>query len=288
MRFELEKEDALGNACSSTNRYITTTKVRVNSETTASLPAMSYVIIDEPTYQHFKVLDSRCGTVKVLTNLHQGLQLKLEKVGNDNKLALVTDSGEYYYYYHYGNAINIATIDLIPKSSTNGTHVSVYDYDTHSIKFKPLESSKVLIDLKDIISSRNINLILQDLGNSPDKRLEIRMGDKFFQQPENQLYQFDRSVEVYNSTGSKVGMLNNVVPIFDYRSNNFKIFPFHEIESLKAQDSYFTVKKLGNNYVGCISHENSTCKNFYYLNPDSFGYDHDNTPGPYPYTNSHK
>ncbi len=285
MRFKLEKEDASGKDCNSANHYITTAKVRVNSETTVSLPAMSYVIIDEPTDWHFTVFDSRCGTVKVLTSSYQGLQLKLEKVGDDNKLALVTNSGEYYYYYHDGNAINIATIDLIPKSSTNGTHVSVYDYDTHSIKFKPLESSKVLIDLKDIISSRNINLILQDLGNSPDKRLEIRTGDKFFQQSKNRLYQFYRSVEVYNSTGSKVGMLNNVVPIFDHRSNNFKIFPFHEIESLKAQDSYFATEKLGDNYVGCISYENGECKNFYPLNPNSFRdkYDHNLVLYPYYY-----
>ena len=90
-------------------------------------------------------------------------------------------------------------------------------------------------------------------------------------------------VDIFSSTDNKIGMLNNVPPIFDLRDNNLKLFPFHEIKSLKAQDSYFTAKKLGNNYAGCISYENSTCKNFYDLNPNSFGYDHDNSPGPYPY-----
>lgn len=275
MRFKLEKEDAPGKDCSNAPRYVITTKVRVNNETTLSLPTTSYVIIDEPTYQNFKVFDVRCNTVKVLTSLSQGLQLKLEKVGDDNKLALVTDSDEPYYYYYNGNDTCIDTIDHIPQSSTNGTHVRVYDYDTCSIAVKSLESSRVLIDPKDVISSKNMSLI----GN----RLDIRIGNNFFKGSENQLYQSYRSVEVYNSTGSKVGMLNNVVPIFDRRSDDFKLFPFHGIKRLNVKNSYFATEKLGNNYVGCISDENGECKNFYGLKPDSFGYGHDSSPSPYPY-----
>ncbi|WP_434732184.1 hypothetical protein [Wolbachia endosymbiont of Zygogramma bicolorata] len=275
MRFKLEKEDAPGKDCSNAPRYVITTKVRVNNETTLSLPTTSYVIIDEPTYQNFKVFDVRCNTVKVLTSLSQGLQLKLEKVGDDNKLALVTDSDEPYYYYYNGNDTCIDTIDHIPQSSTNGTHVRVYDYDTCSIAFKSLGSSRVLIDPQDVISSKNMSLI----GN----RLDIRIGDNFFKGSENQLYQSYRSVEVYNSTGSKVGMLNNVVPIFDRRSDDFKLFPFHKIKRLNVKNSYFATEKLGSNYVGCISDENGECKNFYSLNPNSFGYKYDHNLALYPY-----
>lgn len=275
MRFKLEKEDAPGKDCSNATRYVITTKVRVNNETTVSLPTTSYVIIDEPRGQRLIVIDYSCGTQKVLNGLSQGLQLKLEKVGDDNKLALVTDSGEYYYYYHDGNIINIATIDFIPQSRKNGEYVHVYDYDTRSIKFKPLESSKVLIDPKDVISSKNMSLI----GN----RLDIRIGDNFFKGSENQLYQSCRSVEVYNSTGSKVGMLNNVVPIFDRRSDDFKLFPFHGIKRLNVKNSYFATEKLGNNYVGCISDENSECKNFYGLKPDFVGYNYSHNLDLYPY-----
>ncbi|WP_353284563.1 hypothetical protein [Wolbachia endosymbiont (group A) of Lasioglossum fulvicorne] len=266
MRFKLEKEDDPGKDCSNASRYVITTKVRVNNETTVSLPTTSYVIIDEPGDQRLIVIDHSCRTQKVLNGLSQGLQLKLEKVGDDNKLALVTDSGEYYYYYHDGNIISIATIDFILQSRKNGEYVHVYDYDTRSIKLKPLESSKVLIDPKDIISSKNMSLI----GN----RLDIRIGDNFFKGSENQLYQSYRSVEVYNSASSKVGMLNNVVPIFDRRDDNFKLFPFHEIERLNVKNSYFATEKLGSNYVGCISDENSECKNFYGLKPDFVGYNY--------------
>ncbi|WP_250295382.1 hypothetical protein [Wolbachia endosymbiont of Oedothorax gibbosus] len=271
MRFKLEKEDAPGKDCSNAPRYVITTKVRVNNETTLSLPTTSYVIIDELGDQRLIVIDHGYRVKKILTVLHRELQLKLERVGNDYKLALGTDSDKPCYYYYNGNDTCIDTIDRIPKSSTNGTHVRVYDYDTCSIAFKSLGSSRVLIDPKDVISSKNMSLI----GN----RLDIRVGDNVFKESQSE-YKFYKSVEIHNSAGSKVGMLNNVVPIFDWRSNNFKIFPFHAIESLKAQDSYFTTEKLGSNYVGCISYENSTCKNFYDLNPDSFGYGH---PSPYPY-----
>lgn len=274
MRFKLEKEDAPGKDCSNAARYVITTKVRVNSETTVSLPTTSYVIIDEPRGERLIVIDHICRTEKVLNSSLQGLQLKLEKVGDDNKLALVTDSGEYYYYYHDGNIINIATIDFIPQSRKNGEYVHVYDYDTRSIKFKPLESSKVLIDPKDVISSKNMSLI--------GSRLDIRTGDNVFKESQYE-YKFYKSVEIHNSTGSKVGMLNNVVPIFDRRSDDFKLSPFHEIKRLNVKNSYFATEKLGSNYVGCISDENGECKNFYSLNPNSFGYKYDHNLDLYPY-----
>ncbi|WP_353270200.1 hypothetical protein [Wolbachia endosymbiont (group A) of Myopa testacea] len=274
MRFKLEKEDAPGKDCSNAPRYVITTKVRVNSETTVSLPTTSYFIIDEPIDQRLIVIDHICSTQKVLNGLFQGLQLKLEKVGDDNKLALVTDSGEYYYYYHDGNIISIATIDFIPQSRKNGEYVHVYDYDTRSIKFKPLESSKVLIDPKDVISSKNMSLI--------GSRLDIRIGDNVFKESQSE-YKFYKSVEIHNSTGSKVVMLDNVVPIFDWRSDDFKLFPFHEIKRLNVKNSYFATEKLGSNYVGCISDKNGECKNFYSLNPNSFGYKYDHNLALYPY-----
>ncbi|MGL9759497.1 MAG: hypothetical protein ACR5LA_12505 [Wolbachia sp.] len=152
MRFKLEKEDAPGKDCSNAPRYVITTKVRVNNETTVSLPTTSYVIIDELRGQHLIVIDYSHHVRKVLNVLHRELQLKLERVGNDYKLALITDSDEPYYYYYNGNDTCIDTIDRIPKFSTNGTHVRVYDYDTCSIAFKSLGSSRVLIDPKDVIN----------------------------------------------------------------------------------------------------------------------------------------
>ncbi len=78
-------------------------------------------------------------------------------------------------------------------------------------------------------------------------------------------------------------MLNNVVPIFDWRSDDFKLFPFHEIKRLNVKNSYFATEKLGSNYVGCISDENGECKNFYSLNPNSFGYKYDHNLALYPF-----
>ncbi|MBA8770568.1 collagen-like protein [Wolbachia pipientis] len=287
MRFKLEKEDAPGKDCSNAPRYVIITKVRVNSETTVSLPAMSYVIVDEHISYRFIVTDHSRKTQKVLDDLPQGLQLKLENVGSDYKLALMTNSGSPYYYRYHDIESGLISYKIFTADLTPNARTYYYGFNFTSCRSEPalLESMKVLIDPKDIISSKNINLILQDLGNSPDKRLKIKIGDNFFQQSKNQLYQSYRSIEIHNSAGSKVGMLNNVVPIFDRRSNNFKIFPFHEIESLKAQDSYFATEKLGDNYVGCISYENGECKNFYPLNPNSFEdkYDHNLVLYPYYY-----
>lgn len=69
MRFKLEKEDAPGKDCSNAPRYLITTKVRVNSETTVSLPTTSYVIIDKPIDQRLIVIDHSCSTHKVLNGL---------------------------------------------------------------------------------------------------------------------------------------------------------------------------------------------------------------------------
>ncbi|WP_410542612.1 hypothetical protein [Wolbachia endosymbiont of Tetranychus urticae] len=176
----------------------------------------------------------------------------------------------------------IDTIDRIPHGYTNGFYVNAYNRESCSIYYELLKNRKVLIDPKDIISSENISLILEDLKSSPDKRLKIKMGDYLFTESRN-IYKLYRSAQVYNLTGGKVGILNDILSAFIRISNKFQLFPFHEMESLKAQDTYFAVKKLGNSYVGCISYENSTCKNFYNFNPNSFGYEYNNRPGPYPY-----
>ncbi|WP_353279478.1 collagen-like protein [Wolbachia endosymbiont (group B) of Xanthorhoe designata] len=112
--------------------------------------------------------------------------------------------------------------------------------------------------------------------------MKIEIGDYFFKESQY-IYRYYKSANVYDSTGRKVGILNHIFPQFSLARNTFELFPFYEIESLETQDNYFAVKKLGNNYVGCISYENSTCKNFHDFNPNSFGYERDNRPGPYPY-----
>ena len=280
MRFKLEKEDVPQKDCNNTTSVKTPTQVRVNDKTTLSLSSISYIIIEEPTSQNFQILDLKYNVISVLRGLSQGLQLKLQRVGNDYKLALVTTSDEPYYYYYDGKDNIIATIGHIPQSYINGLYVTSYNRKRCSIDYELLENSKVLIHPKDIISSKNVSLILQDLQNLPDKRFVIETGDYFFKKSQS-VYRYYKSAQVYATTGSKVGMLNNIVPAFVRISNTFLLFPFHG--TLEDQDSYFAIRKLGNNYVGCISYENSTCKNFYNFNPDSFGYEHDNRPGPYPY-----
>lgn len=261
---------------------MTTTQIRVNDKTAFSLPSISYIIIEQPINQNFLILDLKYRMTSALSNLSQGLKLKLERVGNDYKLALVTTSDKPYYYYYDGKDTIITTIDLIPQNYINGIYVHTYNPNRCSADYELLENSKVLVDPKDIITNENIKHILENLKNSPDKRLEIQTGDYFFKESQY-IYRYYKSAQVYDATSGEVGILNNVVPEFDRRDNNFKLFPFHEIESLKAQDTYFAVKKLGNSYIGCISYENSTCKNFYNFNPNSFGYEHDNRPGSYPY-----
>ncbi|WP_395463516.1 hypothetical protein [Wolbachia endosymbiont of Cantharis cryptica] len=273
MLFELEKEGVpAGGACSGASNVVTA-RVKIGSKTTLSLPTTSYVITDDPGDQRLVIINysNRKGVwSEVLDYLSQRPQLKLERVGNDYKLALVTDSdGPYYYYYDRSDRSrdgtifnNIATIGRIPSKKINDQYVLTYNHKRCKIGYRLLENSKVLIDPKDIISSKNISLILENLETSPNNRLTIRTGKKFFQGSQF-VYSSYQSVEVYDSTGNKVGMLNNVVPMF---RGDFQLFPFHEIESLK--NSYFTVKKLDkeldnkldDQYVGCISNENSECK----------------------------
>ncbi|MDM8335283.1 hypothetical protein [Wolbachia pipientis] len=178
--------------------------------------------------------DHSYGVEKVLNDFSQRLRLKLERVGNDYKLILITSSDEPYYYY-YGKSSNrtidnnIETIGCIPQNFTCGQDVRVYDYDTCSIEFKPPESSKVLIDPKDITSSQNISLILENLKTSPDNRLKIRAGENFFKESRF-VHKAYKSVELHDYTVSKVGILNNVVQVFDRRDVNFKLFPFYETD----------------------------------------------------------
>ncbi|WP_250295846.1 hypothetical protein [Wolbachia endosymbiont of Oedothorax gibbosus] len=53
----------------------------------------------------------------------------------------------------------------------------------------------------------------------------------------------------------------------------------------KSINQYFVVSDCicSTLYVGCISHKDSTCKNFCDLNHDFFGYEHNNSSSPYPY-----
>nr|WP_265025136.1 collagen-like protein [Wolbachia endosymbiont (group B) of Pammene fasciana] len=282
MRFKLEKEGILQKDCNNRTGRRIPAQIRLNNKTTFSLPSVSYIIQDDATGQRFQIWDLKHDVASILNDLSQELQLKLESVRNDYKFALVTTSDQPYYYYYDGNDTMIDTIDRIPHGYTDGFYVNAYNRESCSIYYELLENRKVLIDPKDIISSENVSLILEDLKSSPDKRLKIKIGDYLFKESRN-IYKLYRSAQVYNLTGGKVGILNDILSAFTRISNTFQLFPFHEMESLKAQDTYFAVKKLGNSYVGCISYENSTCKNFYNFNPNSFGYEHDNRPGPYPY-----
>ncbi|WP_051063878.1 collagen-like protein [Wolbachia endosymbiont of Drosophila simulans] len=280
MRFKLEKEDISQNDCNNRTGRRVPAQIRLNNKTTFSLNSASYIITGDDN-QRFKILDLN-NRESTLDDSFQGLQLKLQKVGNDYKFALVTTSDQPYYYYYDGKNTIIDTIDRIPHGYTNGFYVNTYNRESCSIYYAPLENRKVLIDPKDIISSKNITLTVQDLQNSPNKRLKIEIGDYFFKESQY-IYRYYKSANVYDSTGRKVGILNHIFPQFSLARNTFELFPFYEIESLETQDNYFAVKKLGNNYVGCISYENSTCKNFHDFNPNSFGYERDNRPGPYPY-----
>lgn len=243
MRFKLEPEDAVHN-----NKCFAT--VRINDREKFNLPSNSY---SYSTYDSGRLLlfSFKCNTEIILGNLSQGL--KLER--NHYRLALVNSSNRSYYYYKIGNKVHIGTINDIPQEAKKNGQILTFDAASCSEKFAPLENSRVLIDPKDIISSKNITA----------SRFKIQIGEEF--------------LKLYDPVARKViGILNNVVPYFD-RGGKLRLFPSGET----FKDSYLAIKKLGDNYVGCISDENGECRRFYKLNPDYFGYEHDSSPGPYPY-----
>ncbi|UIP91809.1 hypothetical protein IYZ83_000865 [Wolbachia pipientis] len=185
MRFKLEKEDILQNDCNNRTGRRVPAQIRLNNKTTFSLPSVSYIIIDTNIGLSFQIWDLKHDVVSILNNLSQELQLKLESVRNDYKFALVTISDQPYYYYYDGKDTMIDTIDRIPHGYTNGFYVNTYNRESCSIYYASLENRKVLIDPKDIISSENVSLILEDLKNSPDKRLKIKIGDYLFKESRN-------------------------------------------------------------------------------------------------------
>ncbi|NSX83733.1 hypothetical protein GOM44_05745 [Wolbachia endosymbiont of Atemnus politus] len=111
MRFELERWNVpYGDEyLYSSHPYIDiAVRVRVNKETTLSLPTTSHAITSSIiSNSTFHMSSSWCDAVTTLDNLSQGLQLNLERVGNDYKLALVNSSGEFYYYYGERDSLDV-------------------------------------------------------------------------------------------------------------------------------------------------------------------------------------
>ncbi|QOD38469.1 hypothetical protein [Candidatus Wolbachia massiliensis] len=168
MRFDLEPGDTL---CDGISKLIT---VKINNEERINLSFTSYIF----NGNHFIISNFRHNpTNSVLSNLSQGLQLKLEKTVDDYKLALVNNLDQHYYFCYYSsNIVKIATFDSIPSSFIQyrpSEYILSYTDEGCSVNLAPLIKSKVLIDPKDIMSSRDINLILKDLENSPDKVISL-------------------------------------------------------------------------------------------------------------------
>ncbi|MGL9717498.1 MAG: collagen-like triple helix repeat-containing protein [Wolbachia sp.] len=266
MRFDLEPGDTF---CDGKSKLVT---VKINNEERIDLPSTSYIF----GHDHFAISSFRHNPMRsILTDLSQGLQLKLERVGNDTKLALVNNLDQYYYfYYHDQSTVRIATSESFGfiESGTQKIIISYTD-EGCSVNSVPLIKSKVLIDPKDIMSSEDINLILKELKNSPDKRLEIRVGKSFL------LSHRYRSVELYNSSDYKIGILNNIAASFS--NSELKLFSGNTVINvidefgtnldLKRANPRFRIKRLDNdNYVGCILSEQGKCEKFYALTPGSF------------------
>lgn len=265
MRFNLKPGDTF---CDGRSKSVA---VKINDRETIHLPSTSYIFDQD----HFIISSFRHNPMEsILTDLSQGLQLKLEKIEDDYKLALVNNSGQYYYSYYYDpNTTKMATFDSIPKNyieDRGQEYITSYSDERYLVDRVPLINSKVLIDPKDIMSSKDIDLILKELENSPDKRLRIRTGENF-------LTSYDyKSVELYNSSNYKIGILNNIAASFNdtellLSSENTVINGLGTDLDLKRTNPRFRIKRLNNdNYVGCILSEYGKCERFYALIPGSF------------------
>ncbi|WP_353277199.1 hypothetical protein [Wolbachia endosymbiont (group B) of Villa cingulata] len=264
--------------------------VVINEEIGIELPYTFYAF-DGPVFliynltfipQKWKVISPR------------GLKIKLD----DDKLVLVNDRREYYYYNgewlcysktRTNNNTNISTRDFIPSELTdinreiyftlNVTNPEgiISSQEICNLYFTP----NVYIDQKDIISSKNIKLIMQDLARH-NCAPSIRPGNKIFPKKiSTKEYVGYRRAEIFDCNNNRIGILNSVATTFDVVNGNLKFFPTFETEMLR--EVYFTTEKLGNNYVGCISDKNDKCKNFYDFKPEFEGYNCDNNSGLYPY-----
>ncbi|WP_410542614.1 hypothetical protein [Wolbachia endosymbiont of Tetranychus urticae] len=89
MRFKLEKEDIPQNDCNNRIGLRVPAQIRLNNKTTFSLPSVSYIIIDTNINLSFHIWDLKHDVVSILNDLSKWPQLKLERVGNDYKFALV-------------------------------------------------------------------------------------------------------------------------------------------------------------------------------------------------------
>ncbi|WP_265045197.1 collagen-like domain-containing protein [Wolbachia endosymbiont (group A) of Macropis europaea] len=205
----------------------------------------------------------------------RGLKIKLD----GDQLVLVDDSLEYYNY----NRKWIS--DLYKGSSTIiSTNISTRDFmpsEFTSIDCQNYFTQNVYIDQKDIISSKNIKLIMRDLEYY-NCTLSIRPGNRIFpKRISTEEYVGYIRAEIFDCDDNRIGILNSVATTFDAVNKNLKFFPTFETEMLT--DVYFTTEKLGDNYVGCISDKNDKCKNFYDFKPEFKEYNYDNNSGLYPY-----
>ncbi|WP_339047239.1 hypothetical protein [Candidatus Mesenet endosymbiont of Phosphuga atrata] len=272
MRFNLIKGDLLSRlACNGIDDY-STVKVNVSYIEAIDLPTTSYTFTNN---NDFVIFGWNYGLKKrILTSSNnKGLYLKLEKTNNEEKLALVNSQDQYYYYYYHNDSINIAISSSIPNKLVGNGYVMTYNITGCHGDYSRFEDSKVLIDPKDIMGDRDINFILDDLRDFPDKKLEIEVGKSFLREPPLNNY---KSVNIWSNSYGYTGILNNV--IFAYNNNNQELQLFSQAlnETKVFNDSlfnYFFIEKSGGSYVGCLSDESGQCKNFYTIIPGSSTYD---------------
>ncbi|WP_341813322.1 collagen-like protein [Wolbachia endosymbiont (group B) of Germaria angustata] len=274
MRFNLEPGDTF---CDGESKLV---NVKINDEERINLPYISYVFDHEESFiiSNFMLRPMNI----ILTNSSQRLNLKLEKVGGDYKLALVDGSDQYYYVYYYNSNISkIATFNSIPSNFIEyrgQEYIQSYAGEC-SVNLVPLINSRVLVDPKDIMSNKDVDFVLKELEKLPDKRLRIGVGKNFLRGPEKVLSSTYKSAEVYGIRGNKIGILNNIATSFS--NKKLKLFSgtvsidiidqFGAKISLKKTNPHFRIKKLNNdNYVGCLLSKYGKCERFYALTPESF------------------
>ncbi|MGX9892263.1 hypothetical protein [Wolbachia endosymbiont of Protocalliphora sialia] len=174
MRFNLEPGDTF---CDGESKLV---NVKINDEERINLPYISYVFDHEESFiiSNFMLRPMNI----ILTNSSQRLNLKLEKVGGDYKLALVDGSDQYYYVYYYNSNISkIATFNSIPSNFIEyrgQEYIQSYAGEC-SVNLVPLINSRVLVDPKDIMSNKDVDFVLKELEKLPDKRLRIGVGKNF-------------------------------------------------------------------------------------------------------------
>ncbi|MFP3023986.1 MAG: hypothetical protein ACEY3K_14325 [Wolbachia sp.] len=278
MLFELEPGDTF---CDDKGKRV---NAKIDDEESIRLPHKSYTFDRNNNFVVSNFMKKPINSV--LTNLSQGLNLKLEKVGDDYKLALVDNSDQYYYAYYVAylgytrpNNLIISTFDSIPDNVTKyyQGQKHIYSYDKKcSLDYIPLIDCKVLIDPKDIMSSKDIYSFLKEHQNSSYHILKIIIGKGFVSGESSQVIDFN-TAKLHDTLNNPIGALNNVVISFvDYslrfysrEIDNYQLGS--NIPNTKLELFLSVEQSNDNNYLGCVLVKGSPCTTYYIVRPEGIG-----------------